>query len=129
MHTISEATSIGIHALKFLAMEPEKNMQVKTLAEKMHVSQAHLAKIMQRLVRGGLATSVRGPLGGFMMAKKPSEVSLFDIIDVVEGGMEKRDCLFKKRICRTPCPIRDFLLESNERYKEFLNKTTVEQIS
>ena len=51
--------------MALLAAHPRERMSAGRIAELLGASQAHLAKVMQRLVKAGLVDSVRGPGGGF----------------------------------------------------------------
>ena len=81
---ISEGSSMGMHAMGLLALEPGKPLSTKVIAQCFHVSEAHLAKIMQRLVKVGLLHSVRGPKGGFSLVKDPTTTTLLEVLQGVE---------------------------------------------
>lgn len=46
----------------------------------------YLAQILGELRNGGLVESRRGKQGGYLLAKSPEEISLYDVIGLVEGG-------------------------------------------
>lgn len=55
------------------------------------VSIEYLHKVLQALVRGRVLDSKRGPRGGFTLARPPSETTLLDVVEAVEGEM-RSDC-------------------------------------
>ena len=61
---ISDAASLGIHACALIAENGKKKINVSVMADQLKASKAHLAKVMQRLVKSGIVSSTRGPLGG-----------------------------------------------------------------
>ena len=67
---ISEACSIAIHAMLVLATNADKTLLARDIASILHVSESHLQKVLQRLVRSSLVSSVRGPNGGFYLNGK-----------------------------------------------------------
>ena len=77
---ISEATSLASHAMAFLSSDPEKRHSVKEHSETLCSSEAHLAKVMQRLAKQGLVESVRGPGGGYVLARSMDEISVKDVL-------------------------------------------------
>ncbi|MCK4620269.1 MAG: Rrf2 family transcriptional regulator, partial [Desulfobacterales bacterium] len=61
---ISEAASMAIHAMVFLASESGRIVPSREIATTLRSSEAHLSKVMQRLAKAGLVSSTRGPKGG-----------------------------------------------------------------
>lgn len=84
----------GLRALLHLAVcEPGRPVSVAALAETMEVSPDYLMQLFVRLRRAGLVKSVRGPRGGFKLARQPSKVSVGDIVRAVEGPIAVTDCV------------------------------------
>ncbi|HPJ25730.1 MAG TPA: Rrf2 family transcriptional regulator [Synergistaceae bacterium] len=94
----SEAASLGLHGMALLACREER-VSIKEMAEILEVSEAHLAKVFQRLVKSGLVISHRGPGGGFDLAFSPEEISLMDIYEALEGPLEMETCLLHRSEC------------------------------
>ena len=65
---------------------------VETLAKAEAVPANFLAQILSELRDGGLITSRRGKQGGYALARPPEEISLYDIVTLVEG-VEPSDAL------------------------------------
>ena len=121
---VSEAVSLAFHGMGLLASG--ERMSAKEMAEAVNVSEAHLAKVFQRLVREGLVTSTRGPKGGFELAKSPDEITLFDIYVVIEGAPKVDYCLLHKERCPFGRCIFGSLLGSLTRvFVDYLKKTTL----
>ncbi|NOY81494.1 MAG: Rrf2 family transcriptional regulator [Kiritimatiellaeota bacterium] len=108
----SEATSIALHCAAAMAQQPGKTVNARQLADVFQVSSAHLAKVMQRLTRAGIAVSSRGPRGGFQLACPPETVSLLDVYEAVEGRLEPVNCLFSRPVCTGDCCLFGSTLES-----------------
>lgn len=60
-------------------------LQVRRIAERHDIPPSFLVQILQDLKRAGLVTSVRGAAGGFLLARAPEQLSLAELLDVVEG--------------------------------------------
>lgn len=124
---LSEAASLAIHGMGLLAMG--ERMSAKEMAETLGVSEAHLAKVFQRLARRGLVTSTRGPGGGFDLARLPEDVSLFDIYSAIEGTLEEVRCLLHKERCPFGSCLFGGLPEKIlEEFTAHLKKTTLESV-
>ncbi len=73
----STRTLYGLKAILVLASRfGEGSLSVSQIAKKEGISVAYLEQILNRLKRKGLVKSVRGPQGGYVLAQKPSEISL-----------------------------------------------------
>jgi Rrf2 family iron-sulfur cluster assembly transcriptional regulator len=68
-----------------------------------------LAKILQNLTYKGLLVSQKGPTGGFALAKSPRDISLFDIVEAVDGVGFTTGCVMGFPECsgKYPCAIHD----------------------
>ncbi|HCA40175.1 MAG TPA: Rrf2 family transcriptional regulator [Aminobacterium sp.] len=95
---ISEAASLAFHGMGLLAISGER-MSAREIAERIGVSETHLAKVFQRLVRAGLVVSSRGPGGGFQLARSADSISLFQIYVEIEGEPSGEYCLLKAEEC------------------------------
>jgi Rrf2 family protein len=99
---ISDAANLGIHALAYMAEQYESQRPVATAeaAEAFKVSANHLSKVLQRLTRAGLVKSIRGPRGGFVLALSPSEITLKDVYEAIDGTVAINDaCILGTRHC------------------------------
>lgn len=60
-------------------------IQGREIAESCGIPPGHLLKILQQLVRARILSSERGPAGGFMLRKAPTEITLLEIVEAIEG--------------------------------------------
>jgi Rrf2 family protein len=95
---ISEASSLALHSLAFLAGKKGKRVSAQEVAASLHCSAAHLAKVLQRLARLGMVRSSRGPQGGFVLAAR-RDLTLLDIVEAIDRPPAHCDCLYEKRMC------------------------------
>jgi len=63
----------------------EKPVQVRCIAERHGIPSPFLVQILQDLKRQGLVNSTRGAAGGYRLSRPPQEISLAEVLDVVEG--------------------------------------------
>jgi Rrf2 family protein len=115
---ISDAANLGFHSLVYLAQKYEDGSPVATIdaAKRFNVSANHLSKVLQRLTRARLVKSVRGPKGGFVLAKEPSQITLKDIYEAIDGPIVHGDtCLLDKKRCELPVCIMGSLIGDIER--------------
>ncbi len=96
---LSDAALISVHALAGLAARPGRLVQGRDLAAAIGASENHLAKVMQRLVKTGLVRSVKGPSGGFALARDASGISFREAIEAVDGPLGGDFCPFSTEHC------------------------------
>jgi len=68
-------------------------LSAKQLADHGNFSYQLGCKLLQKLCKAKLVRSAMGPKGGFALNRKPSQITLMDIIDVFQGGVRLNKCL------------------------------------
>ena len=91
MHITLES-DYAVRIVACLAQE-NKRLDAKTISEKNSVSLRFALKILRKLVESGIVKSYKGTQGGYELAKSPSEISLCDVIETVEGTYHFSRCL------------------------------------
>jgi Rrf2 family protein len=92
---IGSKSHYGILALAELAKNynSRRPVQVKEIATNQRIPPEYLGQIMVLLKRGGLVHGARGPGGGYVLARAPEQITLKEVIEVLEGpliGMDTR---------------------------------------
>jgi len=95
---VSEAANLAIHAAAILARE-NRLVRTSELAAMLDASEAHLAKVLQRLERSCIVEGVRGPSGGFRLARPAAATTLMDVYESVEGRTSEGRCIFGISTC------------------------------
>lgn len=67
-------------------------MSVSYISQKENISVPYLEQLLGRLRRKGLVKSIRGPKGGYTLAKKPHDITVGDIIRVLDGDITPVHC-------------------------------------
>jgi Rrf2 family protein len=125
---ISDAASLALHSMVFLASNMERNICTKEIADVLNASENHLSKVMQRLVKGKLLDSKRGPDGGFAISKPLDKITFMEIYESVEGKFDLNTCLFMHSICSGKGCILGSLPENiHEQFKNVFMKTTLQE--
>lgn len=122
---ISEASSLALHGMGVLAAT-RRRMSIHEIAAATGASEAHLSKVFQRLVKEGMARSIRGPGGGFDLAKPPESITLLDIYSAIEGRPSSDTCLLRSASCPfMSCIFGDLIKDLTERFLGYLGDTTL----
>jgi len=118
--TLSEASSIAIHAMVLIARS-ETNLNVNKIAEMTGASRNHLAKVMQRLVKDKYVKSTRGPLGGFVLLKPAKEITMLSIYESIEGEIVETPCPLSRPICPfKKCLMGGVIFDLTNQFKTYL---------
>ena len=82
-------------------------MLLRDIARSRNVPESFLAKIFQKLARGGLVVSSRGAVRGYGLARKPKDITAKEIFVAVEGADLFDRCIFWSDRCAdaNPCPM------------------------
>ncbi len=87
----------GVTAMYDLAMHSGKGpISLKSVAERQLISEHYLEQLMGQLRKAGLVKSTRGAQGGYMLTKRPEEITVGDIVRVMEGPIAPVDCLLSE---------------------------------
>jgi Rrf2 family protein len=90
---ISQKTRYALRSLLYLVEEGAgAPVQLARIAETQQVPRKYLELIMLDLKKAGLVASVRGPTGGYRLARPAEEISFADIIRVMEGPIALVPC-------------------------------------
>ena len=101
---LNQATDYAFRVVLHLAGLPLGTIvNGQTLAEKEHIPQRFLLKIMRSLARAGLVKSHRGADGGFALNKPPGAITLLSVIEAVEGPVAIQRCLAERSACTKFC--------------------------
>tara|TARA_B110000037_G_C17006244_1_gene459379 strand:+ start:563 stop:1033 length:471 start_codon:yes stop_codon:yes gene_type:complete len=128
MFGYGKMASYAISSLSYLAASYETEgfrANSATIALARNLSKPLVGKLMSQMSTAGLVNGTPGPGGGFYLAKKPSEISLMDIVKLFEKVEDALSCPFGPGWCGEgdPCPIHFELAEKNEEMIEWLSET------
>jgi len=101
---------------------------LKDIAARQEISEKYLSNLIPLLRNAGFVHSVRGSQGGYTLARPPRDVTLKDILLVLEGSMCLVECAEKPLICQRSedCLMRDVWSEVNGKMLEALESFTLE---
>jgi len=105
---LHRSSELAIRAALFLAQQaPGKLSPVHETAAHIGVSEAYLAKILQRLASAGLVRSFRGPGKGMELGRAPASINLESIVCAIEGPRMEDACVLGIGICskETSCTL------------------------
>ena len=86
---LSTRSTYGVRLMAILALRYGHGpVLLREVAEREEISEKYLGQIVMPLRAGALIRSVRGARGGYVLARAPEEISLREIVELLEGGLE-----------------------------------------
>jgi Rrf2 family protein len=84
---LTRASSYALHAVAFMASQKQQDKPVAShhIAEDRGIPDRFLLKVLKPLVTARVLLSIKGPNGGYRLARKPSEISMLEIVEAVDG--------------------------------------------
>lgn len=134
---LSNTCKYALRALIYLGKFSEENKRIgiKKISKDLDLSSPFLGKILQNLVKQKLLVSTKGPNGGFALAKKADEITMWDIVIKVDGEEFFTNCLISLEPCKTHdptkplCPVHAQYDKLRSEITTFYKDTTLEIIS
>ncbi|MEI7694118.1 MAG: Rrf2 family transcriptional regulator [Chlorobium sp.] len=131
MLQVSRKFEYGLHAVTYLATKGlGRVVTVKEMAEDIGFSPEFLSKAVQSLKRAGIANSVQGVKGGYMLCKTTRDISLADIAVAIEGKPHLVHCSRDVRSCEVyaSCQHKGYMKKLQNTIQDLLEATTVDSL-
>jgi Rrf2 family protein len=131
MDVIRRNTDYGLRAMVNLASRPPREaVSAKVLAAEEEVSYQLICKLLQKLQRAGFIKSMMGPSGGYRMAKPPSEITLGEVVDLLQGPVVINRCVVDDDACsrQHTCVVSASLRKIQRDLENYMTTVTLEQL-
>ena len=99
MIRISKMTDYALVILAFLTKESTQFVQAGDIALNTQVNKPTTAKVLKLLAKHGLLESFRGATGGYKLTRPPEDISVAEIIQILEGPIAIMECSLGKENC------------------------------
>ena len=104
----SRQCEYALQAVSYLALQPAgKRTSIRELTGKLKIPYHFLAKILQNLTYKKLLVSQKGPSGGFALALSPDKITLFHLVEAIDGSDFINKCVMGFPECsgKSPCAV------------------------
>jgi Rrf2 family transcriptional regulator, iron-sulfur cluster assembly transcription factor len=110
--------------------EGEGPIRVEEIAERLDVPRNYLSKILHALVKEEIVRSLRGPRGGFELARPTGAVTLYEIVSPFDDIEARRTCLLGRKECSDihPCVIHEHWKVTATHVAGFFRDTTLAEV-
>jgi Rrf2 family protein len=101
---LSTRAEYGTRALIELALVYQNGettpLMLQTVATRQNISKKYLEQLFIPLRKAGIIEGLRGPSGGYRLARAPEDISLSELFEVLEGPVAVADCLVTPDTCK-----------------------------
>ncbi len=106
-------------------------LQLKEIAKKQGISDKYLEQVLTFLRKEGFILTQKGNRGGYLLAKPPGEITLYDVIRSVEGSLAPVACVDNTAVCEKTdgCVTRDVWSRLKQKIVEELSGTTLADLA
>lgn len=134
---LSNTCKYGIRAVIYIALNDgeEKKIGLKEISSELDIPSPFLGKILQILAKNKLLNSTKGPNGGFSLRKPAKEITLLNIVEVIDGLDLFTDCLIGLRTCSAnayndvQCPIHRKYEPISKQIYDLFDYETIESLA
>lgn len=128
----SKRSRYGIRALADLALNAGNgSMQLNEIADRNSISVKYLEQIFAALRKAGIIRSIKGPQGGYFLAKPPGNLTIAEIVTILDGSylLEREEVQDGKKGEAAACAVQTEIIEPlNEWIDQFLNALTLKDL-
>ncbi len=132
---LTRKTDYALVALASLARDDGTASSARDLAEELHLPLPVLRNILKLLTTHGMLVSTRGPNGGYRLARPPQQITLAQVVEVIEGPVQLARCCpgpgeLELPQCRLEesCHIKSNVRRVHERLIGFLQEVTLDEL-
>ena len=121
----------GTRAMLDLAEHyPDGFVTLKDVSNRQEISESYLENLMAPLRSMGLVRTERGNRGGYILGKAPSEITLGEIIHMLEGSLAPVPCVDDPTLCNrsSECIIRKIWYRLKKAMSDMVDELTLEEI-
>ncbi|HJX68756.1 MAG TPA: Rrf2 family transcriptional regulator [Dehalococcoidia bacterium] len=121
----------GLRALLDLAVHQGEGMVLlKDIARRQEVSLPYLEHLITPLIAAGLVKSTRGARGGVLLIRPPAQVTLTEVVLLLEGSLAPVDCVNDPKVCSrsASCVTRDVWIQIKDAMTQVLDSTTLQDL-
>jgi len=121
---ITRETDYAIRCVVYLSSKTDRVVMVDEIAREMAAPKSFLAKILQKLAKGGTVNSFRGVRGGYQLSRPPQDITLLDVIEAIEGTIALNACAVDKRACSfsSTCAVHPIWIRLRNEFNEMLKR-------
>ena len=128
---LSTRSRYGVRLMLDLALHADEGpVRLGSVAQRQGIGVKYLEQIIIALKKADYVTSVRGPKGGHLLTRPPEEITVGEIVGLLEGGLKLVKCVQYPEECvrSSSCVTRILWMEATEAIRERLDAITFREL-
>jgi Rrf2 family iron-sulfur cluster assembly transcriptional regulator len=126
---LSTKSRYAITAIIDLAQNQNGAVSLKDISERQSISLSYLEQLFCKLKNNKVVTSRRGPGGGYLLSRKSSDITLYDIITAVDENIDQTQCGGSMNCKKDkPCSTHHVWTGLNTIINDYMKKITIEDV-
>ena len=128
---ISTKGRYGLRIMLDLALNAgAKPRMIHQIADSQQISEKYISRLIIKLRKAGMVKSIRGAKGGYRIARYPKNLTLLEILEVMEGPVSIVNCVCHPKSCNVTeeCAAREIWCNLNEEIRRSMAKITLQDI-
>jgi len=129
---LTRSAEYAVRALSLLALrESDDAFHAAEIAEELGLPPQFLTKILRRLTGTDLVSSQRGRSGGFRLTRAAEEISLLEVVEPFQEGLNGVECLLGQTDCVDPdsCPLHEPMADIRQKFHGVLAGTSLAEVA
>ena len=125
---LSKTTEYALRSVIYVALHDHgTRVGLKQVARELELPEPFIGKILQNLVRHGVLGSVKGPNGGFFLGRPADQITIMDLIRIINGMEAFKRCGLGLKDCTDghPCPLHHEFKQYRENLVRLFTRTTI----
>jgi Rrf2 family protein len=125
---LTKASEYALLSLAIISKE-ESPINADRLSKQLNMSKSFLAKVLQSLAREGILNSYKGASGGFVLAVPKEELTIYQVVSIVEDRLSVFECTGQSSACPSGnisfCQLWPILTKLQDKIDDFLKELTL----
>ncbi|MCE5276790.1 MAG: Rrf2 family transcriptional regulator [Planctomycetaceae bacterium] len=123
---LSMAAELALRGMVMLAQKHGNGpITLECICQERELPKQYLTKIFASLAKADIVTPIRGKNGGYRLSREPSEISLRQIIEVIEGPIAVNFCQQQPSKCKSECSMKPVWTNIQQVLVEKLSSTSL----
>ena len=109
----------------------DKPRMIREIANNQEISEKYISRLIIELRKAGFVRSVRGVNGGYTLTRKPEDINILDVLEIMEGPVAIVDCTNSSgEACRRKpqCPTQRMWAEINQKIRSAFAAYTLKDL-